>query len=140
MFAGSTSGGWANSPVTVTPPPEQERSMTSRRSRLTLMVTAIAAALTVGTAALATPAAAAPAGLAGLDVSGYQGNVNWSAQWNAGARFAYIKATEGTYYTNPAFAQQYNGSYNIGMIRGSYHFARPDPTNGAPPADYFLPH
>ena len=27
-----------------------------------------------------------------------------------GARFAYVKATEGTSYTNPEFAQQYNSS------------------------------
>jgi GH25 family lysozyme M1 (1,4-beta-N-acetylmuramidase) len=114
--------------------------MTSRRSRLTLMVTAIAAALAVSIAATASPASAAPAGTQGLDVSGYQGNVNWSAQWSAGSRFAYIKATEGTYYSNPYFAQQYNGSYNVGMIRGSYHFARPDTTTGAAQADYFIAH
>jgi GH25 family lysozyme M1 (1,4-beta-N-acetylmuramidase) len=85
-------------------------------------------------------ASAAPSGTQGQDVSAHQGNVNWSAQWSAGSRFAYIKATEGTYYTNPYFAQQYNGSYNVGMIRGSYHFARPDTTTGAAQADYFIAH
>ena len=78
------------------------------------------------------------ASVPGMDVSGYQGNVNWSGAWSNGARFAYVKATEGTYYTNPYFAQQYNGSYNVGMIRGSYHFARPDTTSGATQADYFI--
>ncbi|MCC7247140.1 MAG: lysozyme [Lysobacter sp.] len=82
--------------------------------------------------------AAAAASVAGMDVSGYQGNVNWSAAYANGARFAYVKATEGTYYTNPYFAQQYNGSYNVGMIRGAYHFARPDTTTGATQADYFV--
>jgi len=48
----------------------------------------------------ATPAGAV-AGIPGMDVSGYQGNVNWTAAWNNGARFAYVKATEGTGYTNP---------------------------------------
>ncbi|HEY3609955.1 MAG TPA: lysozyme [Pseudonocardiaceae bacterium] len=76
----------------------------------------------------------------GLDVSSFQGNVNWSAAWANGARFAYTKATEGTYYTNPAFAQQYNGSFNVGMIRGAYHFATPDTTGGATQADYFVAH
>lgn len=80
------------------------------------------------------------AAVAGMDVSGWQGNVNWTAAWNNGARFAYVKATEGTYYTNPYFAQQYNGSYNVGMIRGAYHFARPDTTTGAVQADYFVNH
>ncbi len=68
--------------------------------------------------------------VAGIDVSRYQGNVDWAYWWGQGKRFAYVKATEGTYYTNPYFAQQYNGSYNIGMIRGSYHFANPTDSSG----------
>ncbi|SFP90092.1 lysozyme [Amycolatopsis rubida] len=85
-------------------------------------------------------AAAAPAEVPGMDVSGHQGNVDWKAAWNAGARFAYVKATEGTGYRNPYFAQQYNGSYDVGMIRGAYHFARPDVSDGATQADYFVAH
>lgn len=69
-----------------------------------------------------------------------QGNVNWAAAYNNGARFAYIKATEGTGYISAYFAQQYIGSYNVGMIRGSYHFARPDISSGAAQANYFLAH
>ena len=87
------------------------------------------ATVAVVTVAMATPAAAATVTY-GQDVSSFQGSVNWAAQYSAGARFAYIKATEGTYYTNPDFAQQYNGSYNVGMIRGSYHFATPNTTAG----------
>jgi GH25 family lysozyme M1 (1,4-beta-N-acetylmuramidase) len=73
----------------------------------------------------------------GIDVSSHQGNVDWAAQWNAGKRFAYVKATEGTSYKNPYFAQQYNGSYNVGMIRGAYHFALPNSSSGATQANYF---
>jgi beta-glucosidase-like glycosyl hydrolase len=76
----------------------------------------------------------------GLDVSSAQGSVDWQAAYNLGARFAYVKATEGTTYTNPSFAQQYNGSYNIGMIRGAYHYAHPDTSTGAVQADYFVGH
>ncbi|THA70352.1 lysozyme [Streptomyces sp. A0958] len=76
----------------------------------------------------------------GVDVASYQGNVAWSTLWNSGVKWAYTKATEGTYYTNPYFAQQYNGSYNVGMIRGSYHFATPDTTSGAVQANYFVDH
>jgi len=112
--------------------------MTSGSRRIVAgMVSAVAAFVLALVSA--TPAQAATVTY-GLDVSGYQGNVNWAAQWNAGARFAYIKATEGTYYTNPYFAQQYNGSYNQGMIRGSYHFATPNTTSGAAQADYFVAH
>ncbi|MFF8613094.1 lysozyme [Streptomyces sp. NPDC015350] len=74
----------------------------------------------------------------GVDVSGHQGNVNWSTLWNSGVKWAYVKATEGTYYKNEYFTQQYNGSYNIGMIRGTYHFATPNTTSGATQADYFV--
>ncbi|MFI5550786.1 lysozyme [Streptomyces sp. NPDC051738] len=76
----------------------------------------------------------------GVDVSSHQGNVAWSTLWKSGVKWAYTKATEGTYYTNPYFAQQYKGSYNIGMIRGAYHFATPDTTNGATQANYFVDH
>jgi GH25 family lysozyme M1 (1,4-beta-N-acetylmuramidase) len=74
----------------------------------------------------------------GVDVSSHQGNVNWSGLWSSGVKWAYVKATEGTYYKNPYFTQQYNGSYNIGMIRGAYHFATPDTATGTAQADYFV--
>ncbi|MEF9885360.1 lysozyme [Streptomyces sp. P9-A4] len=74
----------------------------------------------------------------GVDVSSHNGNVAWSTLWNSGVKWAYVKATEGTYYKNTSFNQQYTGSYNVGMIRGTYHFATPDTTTGAAQADYFV--
>ncbi|WP_030218969.1 lysozyme [Streptomyces bikiniensis] len=74
----------------------------------------------------------------GVDVSSHQGNVAWTTLWNSGVRWAYVKATEGTYYKNTSFAQQYDGSYDVGMIRGAYHFATPDTASGAAQADYFV--
>ncbi|MFF7447213.1 MULTISPECIES: GH25 family lysozyme [unclassified Streptomyces] len=76
----------------------------------------------------------------GVDVSSHQGNVAWSTLWSSGVRWAYTKATEGTYYTNPYFAQQYTGAYNVGMVRGAYHFATPDTASGATQANYFVDH
>ncbi|MEU2777932.1 GH25 family lysozyme, partial [Streptomyces sp. NPDC007162] len=76
----------------------------------------------------------------GVDVASYQGDVAWPTLLGSGVRWAYTKATEGTYYTNPSFAQQYNGSYDAGMVRGAYHFATPDTTGGAAQADYFVDH
>ncbi|WP_433181343.1 lysozyme [Actinoallomurus sp. CA-150999] len=76
----------------------------------------------------------------GLDVSSHQGNVTWSSVKSNGAQFAYVKATEGTTYQNPYFSQQYVGSYNVGLIRGAYHFATPDTSSGAAQADYFAAH
>ncbi|WP_156754526.1 lysozyme [Actinokineospora pegani] len=76
--------------------------------------------------------------VAGIDVASYQGNVDWAGHWAAGKRFAFVKATEGTGYKNPYFTQQYNGSYGVGMIRGTYHFALPDRSSGATQANYFV--
>ncbi|GAA3389824.1 hypothetical protein GCM10017752_15890 [Streptomyces roseoviridis] len=74
----------------------------------------------------------------GLDVSSHQGNVDWARVSSAGARFAYVKATEGTTYKSPYFTQQYSGSANAGLIRGAYHFALPDRSSGAAQADFFV--
>ncbi|CAL9667395.1 Lysozyme M1 [Actinosynnema sp. ALI-1.44] len=74
----------------------------------------------------------------GMDVSSHQGDVDWPKAWADGARFAYVKATEGTGYRNPNFAQQYNGSYAVGMVRGAYHFALPDRSSGREQADFFV--
>ncbi|SCK11847.1 Lyzozyme M1 (1,4-beta-N-acetylmuramidase), GH25 family [Streptomyces sp. WMMB 714] len=87
-----------------------------------------------------TPPESLAATVEGVDVSGHQGNVNWSSLWGSGVKFAYVKATEGTSYRNPYFTQQYNGSYNIGMIRGAYHFALPNNSSGAAQANYFADH
>lgn len=83
-------------------------------------------------------ATAKVSGLPGLDVSGYQPGINWTTVKNDGAKFAYMKATEGTTYQNPEFSNQYSGSYNVGLVRGAYHFARPDSGSGAAQADYFF--
>jgi lysozyme len=80
----------------------------------------------------------APSGVPGMDVSGWQGNVDWNTAAADGARFAYVKATEGTGFTNSYFAGQYNGSYNAGLIRGAYHFARPDLSTGKVQANFFV--
>ncbi|MBV6701277.1 lysozyme [Kitasatospora aureofaciens] len=77
---------------------------------------------------------------AGMDVSGWQGNVDWATAAANGANFAYVKATEGTTYRNPYFAQQYNGSYNAGLIRGAYHFALPDRSSGDVQANFLVDH
>jgi GH25 family lysozyme M1 (1,4-beta-N-acetylmuramidase) len=76
----------------------------------------------------------------GMDVSSHQGEVDWAKSWSDGARFAYVKATEGVEYENPKFAQQYNGAYDVGMIRGAYHFALPDRSDGATQANFFVDH
>ncbi|GAA1049796.1 GH25 family lysozyme [Arthrobacter russicus] len=86
-------------------------------------------------------------GVLGLDVSAWQAkvnpngsrtdNVNWQAEWNQGARFAYVKATEGTSYKSDTFGQQYGSAAAVGMIRGAYHFALPSVSSGTQQANFF---
>ncbi|WP_285116475.1 cell wall-binding repeat-containing protein [Leifsonia sp. fls2-241-R2A-40a] len=83
-------------------------------------------------------ARAAVSGVLGMDVSGWQPNVNWPQQYANGARFVYIKATEGTDYRSSQFPSQYNGSAAAGLIRGAYHFASPNTSDGATQARYFV--
>lgn len=77
-------------------------------------------------------------GVQGIDVSSHQGNVDWASYWAQGKRFAYVKATEGTYHVNPFYGQQYGGSADVGMKRGAYHFAVPNDSTGAVQANYFI--
>lgn len=81
-----------------------------------------------------------PPGIQGMDVSNYQGEVDWPSAWAQGARFAYVKASEGTFYTNPSFNKQYSGSTAVGMYRGAYHFAMPTLTSGREQANFFVDH
>jgi len=90
------------------------------------------------TAATLTPNASW--GPAGIDVSHYQGTINWSSVKAAGISFAYIKATEGTTYTDPMFSANYLHAYNAKVIRGAYHFAQPGSSSGATQAAFFATH
>ncbi|WP_245997734.1 GH25 family lysozyme [Streptomyces armeniacus] len=76
-------------------------------------------------------------GVQGIDVSHYQGSINWGSVKSAGIQFAWIKATEGTTYKDPKFGANYTGAYNNKVIRGAYHFARPGSSSGAAQADFF---
>jgi GH25 family lysozyme M1 (1,4-beta-N-acetylmuramidase) len=87
----------------------------------------------------ASPAAAAVA-VRGLDVSSHQISTDWAPAASGGIRFAYIKATEGLRVSNARFAAQYDGAYAAGLIRGAYHFARPNLSSGAAQASYFAAH
>ncbi|WP_275408752.1 GH25 family lysozyme, partial [Actinocatenispora rupis] len=111
----------------------------ARRARRVLYAAVAVAAAAATSLGMAAPAQAATY-LKGLDVSHYQGSINWSSVKSNGASFAYVKATEGTSYTDPNFAANYNGSYNAGLIRGAYHFARPNISSGATQANYFAAH
>lgn len=85
-------------------------------------------------------AAARPAGVQGLDVSGWQvlNLANWRTIYANGGRFAYVKATESTDYRSSQFAEQYSDSYTAGLAHGAYHFATPNTSSGATQANFFV--
>lgn len=80
--------------------------------------------------------------LAGVDVSSYQHgtSLDWAKVQAAGQDFAFVKATEGTGYTNSYFAPDWAGLRQLCMARGAYHFARPNliPGSAAAQARYFV--
>ncbi|MGW4561542.1 GH25 family lysozyme [Streptomyces sp. NPDC004561] len=127
----------------------QGASARTRRGTRTGVLGALAA-VTVTTTLLATaasataqaprPRQAADTFVRGLDVSAYQESVDWPSVAAAGASFAYVKATEGTSYISSRFSQQYDGAAQAGLMRGAYHFARPDKSSGTAQADYFVDH
>ena len=74
----------------------------------------------------------------GIDVSKWQGNINWQQVANDGKVFAYVKATEGKTYTDPKFAVNAANGHSAGVVMGVYHFARPDNNTGAEDATNFV--
>ncbi|KIK63286.1 glycoside hydrolase family 25 protein [Collybiopsis luxurians FD-317 M1] len=76
----------------------------------------------------------------GIDVSHFQGSIDWSSVAANGISFVFIKATEGTTFLDPDFSANYEGATNAGLIRGGYHFAHPDISSGAVQANFFLAH
>ncbi len=94
------------------------------------------------------PAGAADVGVAatvtrkvrGMDVSHWQGSIDWPAVRADGGRFVYIKATEAMSFTDPNFARNSAGSAAAGLFHGAYHFALPDRSSGKAQADYFVNH
>ncbi|MEZ5777890.1 MAG: GH25 family lysozyme [Paracoccaceae bacterium] len=58
----------------------------------------------------------------GIDVSRYQGNVDWPAVSRSGISFAYLKATEGGDHLDPSFAGHWRSAGRTGLPRGAYHF------------------
>ncbi|ACB95246.1 glycoside hydrolase family 25 protein [Beijerinckia indica] len=61
--------------------------------------------------------------ISGIDVSKYQGEIDWRAVQASGVRFAWIKATEGGDHLDEKFFQNWMASKAAGVPRGAYHFA-----------------
>ena len=58
----------------------------------------------------------------GVDVSRWQGNIDWAKLRTQGANFAYIKATDGGDHLDPMFRKNWRDAKAAGLKRGAYHF------------------
>ncbi len=107
-----------------------------------VLAAALAVAGMVPGGIVASPAQAAPAGypVTGIDVSAYQGQVDWASVAAGGARFAYVRASEQADIPDSYFDANYQAARANGLYAGAYHRARPDVSSGKAQADFFLDH
>jgi GH25 family lysozyme M1 (1,4-beta-N-acetylmuramidase) len=83
-----------------------------------------------------------PGDVLGIDVGSGQhaggASIDWPEVAAAGYRFAFIKATEGSYYANPHFASDLAAAQAAGLLVAPYHFANPSYSTGRLQADFAL--
>lgn len=58
----------------------------------------------------------------GVDVSKYQGDIDWQAVKDSGVAFAFIKASEGGDDVDAKFSRNWAGAKAVGIPHGAYHF------------------
>lgn len=58
----------------------------------------------------------------GVDVSSYQGDINWKVLAKQGISFAFIKATEGSSFLDENFKENYENAISTDLKIGVYHF------------------
>lgn len=73
----------------------------------------------------------------GVDVSSYQGDINWDILSKQGIYFAYIKATEGSSHVDSKFAYNFNNAFKTDLKVGAYHFFSFD-SSGIDQANHYI--
>ena len=58
----------------------------------------------------------------GVDVSSYQGDIDWEILSSQDISFAFIKATEGSSYVDPYFENNWENAADTDLRIGAYHF------------------
>jgi lysozyme len=87
-----------------------------------------------------TGGAASASVMPGIDTSGYQHatSLNWSAVKADGIKFAFLKATEGSTWSDRYFSADWAATGRVGIYHGAYHFARPSIGSAERQARYFV--
>ncbi len=73
----------------------------------------------------------------GVDVSAYQGDIDWETLAAEDIRFAFIKATEGSSFVDDKFAYNHAEAIKTDLRVGAYHFFSYD-SPGSTQADNFI--
>ncbi|WP_345074405.1 glycoside hydrolase family 25 protein [Hymenobacter fastidiosus] len=73
----------------------------------------------------------------GIDVSSYQGRIDWPVVASHRVRFAFIKATEGITLRDSRFSANWRAARKAGVYRGAYHYFQPN-YDGAQQANLFV--
>ena len=73
----------------------------------------------------------------GIDVSYWDAGIDWPKVRATGQRFVVAKATEGDFYSDPTFDDNWFGAKSAGLLRGAYHFYRCN-VDAKKQADYFI--
>ncbi len=58
----------------------------------------------------------------GIDISKWQGDIDWQTVKNSGVAFAFIKATEGKDRVDPRFNEYWQRARAVGIPHAPYHF------------------
>jgi len=75
----------------------------------------------------------------GIDVSEWQGNINFSEVRASGIDIVYIKSSQGTSYIDPYFRSHYESAKQAGLNIGFYHFLTATTVNEAiEQANFFI--
>ena len=76
----------------------------------------------------------------GIDISHWQGTIDWAQVAAAGKKFAFMKASEDIDYVDKTYPANRAAANANGIIIGAYHFAQPDlsPGDAIAEADHFL--
>jgi lysozyme len=72
----------------------------------------------------------------GIDVSAYQGRIDWPEVARNRVRFAFIKASEGATLRDARFQRNWREAKSAGIMRGAYHYFQPN-RDGKVQADLF---
>lgn len=74
----------------------------------------------------------------GIDVSNWQGSIDWARVRGAGKTFVIAKATEGIGFKDDSYDRNKAGALGQGLKFGAYHFARPGSNDPVVEADWFV--